>query len=679
MKHVAASICKPMLPVGLIALLAFGAASMLQAAPSAPVTIASLLQRETDIRQLPTLDDWSSNLQSSYDRTGGNDDSGKFLSGDNTEGVMADMDGPGAVVRIWSANPGGQIKIYIDGSATPVIDQPFHTLFDGSSPPFTAPVSANTTGGVYTYLPIPYAHHCKIVLDNGKGVYYHVNYLTFPNGTNVTSFSLPLGADDLAAVNAANANWTALGQPQTASAPTGAPVSVQPGSTVTLAAYHGPGVVRQITLSLPGLTSDELRCVVLRAYFDGHTTPDIEAPVSDFFGNPFGIQPFHTALLGSTADGTVVANFPMPFGRSARFTLESGIPNPATIVWGSSVAKAPFDPKSEGYFHALWSQEITTTGHPHAWLHVTGQRGKFVGVVQSMQSKGGIGYLEGDDQFRVDQQSWMPSKVTTTVIGPWNGTGTEDCFNSGWYFDRGQFYVPLGAMLRKDDHAGQIDTMRWFIVDAPTFQNSADAQIEHGGTNDSPGVYYSSVSYWYSNGPVQPWFTMPAASGLAMPAAVAPGFKVPNAIEGESLTSSAVSTGGSVEGQGMQQFPGTWSGDGQLFWNNTKVGDTLTLTITPPSAGTYDLVGYFTKAVDYGQVSFAVNGTPLSATFDGYATSVQNSGPVDLGTVVLPGGPSKVTVTVSGKNGASSNTFFGLDAFALNVPGTKPVIIPGNS
>ena len=100
--------------------------------------------------------------------------------------------------------------------------------------------------------------------------------------------------------------------------------SVNANQTLTLANYKGPGVIRQIEMALPKATDADLRRLVLRGYFDGHKTPDIEAPVADFFGNAFGRKPFRTLLLGQAADGSFEADFPMPFARSARFTLENG-------------------------------------------------------------------------------------------------------------------------------------------------------------------------------------------------------------------------------------------------------------------------------------------------------------------------------------------------------------------
>src|SRR5690349_13987935 len=53
-----------------------------------------------------------------------NGDCGVFLreekngeKGERAEWVMADVDGPGAVVRIWSANPSGELRFYFDGES----------------------------------------------------------------------------------------------------------------------------------------------------------------------------------------------------------------------------------------------------------------------------------------------------------------------------------------------------------------------------------------------------------------------------------------------------------------------------------------------------------------------------------------------------------------------------------
>ncbi|MBV9849035.1 MAG: DUF2961 domain-containing protein, partial [Armatimonadetes bacterium] len=429
---------------------------------------------------------------------------------------------------------------------------------------------------------------------------------------------------------------------------------------------NGPGVVRLVQVSAPDADDLSLRRLVLRAYFDGHKTADVAAPLSDFFGNAYGRGRDFQSLLVRRQGGIWQARFPMPFGHSARFTLENGNGRPVTVQWAEDVEKRPFLPGQVGYFHAQWRQEVTRRGVPHVWASVQGRRGHFVGVVQTMAGPQGLGFLEGDDQFRVDGETWLPSQVKTTVIGPWNGTGTEDCFNSGWYFSGGPNALPMnGALVRED--AGRINAYRWFVNDAPDFQSSLDAQIEHGGANDAPGVYYSSISYWYDDGSVAGEPAMPPAPQIALPSppTPTPSFKIPGAIEGESLLNSARATGGQVVVQDMDASPGRWSGDRQLFWIGTKSGDTLMLPVTPPAAGTYDLIGYFTEAADYGRFTFSLAGHPLPLTVDLYHDGVIPSGPLLLGRVRLPTGSNPLVVTVAGKNPASQNTLFGLDALLL--------------
>lgn len=638
---------------------------------TSPVGVDTLLRAETDLSQLPHLRDWTSHMQSSYDRSGGNGDAQNFLAMNGATATPADMAGPGAVVRIWSANANGQLKIYIDDNPTPVIDMPFEKLFDGSLPAFAAPLAQTSTGGFYSYLPIPYAKHCRITVDNPQGLYYHVNYLTFAPNTQVRPFALPLTDAEQTALQAAVQAWQSPEAALASANLTYSPhrVTVGAGKTQTVQEYHGPATIRSLELAAP--PAADLRRLVLRGYFDGHRTPDIEAPVADFFGNGYGRKSFTSVFLSQSDAGAMEARFPMPFGRSARFTLENGTHSSVGIVWNVGLTREAFHPAEEGYFHAQWFQEITKRGIPHIWTKVRGQRGHFVGIVQTMAGGRGLGFLEGDEQFRVDDQAWGASKEPTTVIGPWNGTGTEDCFNSGWYFDKGPNALPVnGALIRDETHKlGRINAYRWFLNDAPVFQQSLDAQIEHGGANDAPDTDYSSIAYWYASGQTQPWSPMPPASRIEPPHSPvpAPTLMLKNAFEGESLLPSAKATGGTLQEQDMSAFPGAWSNDDQLWWTDGKVGDTLTLTL-PAHPGTFDLSGYFTQAVDYGQVTFTMNGQPVGGVYDAYHDGVVPSGPVALGRVTLPDGPSQFVVTIHGKNAAATNTLFGLDALVL-----KPV------
>jgi hypothetical protein len=148
----------------------------------------------------------------------------------------------------------------------------------------------------------------------------------------------------------------------------------------------------------------------------------------------------------------------------------------------------------------------------------------------------------------------------------------------------------------------------------------------------------------------------------------APGPTVPiisGIIEGESLRAGATATEGTIETQDMGAWEGDWSNLSQLWWHPTRSGARLTLTVPAPAAGTYELIGHFTRANDYGDVRVFVNGTPLAVTFKGYNADVVPSGPVSLGRVPMKAGPNQVVLEVTGKDTRSSGYLVGLDGFVL--------------
>ena len=78
-------------------------------------------------------------------------------------------------------------------------------------------------------------------------------------------------------------------------------------------------------------------------------------------------------------------------------------------------------------FHAQWRRENPTTPGKNYTILDTQGEGHFVGVALFMQARKphDIGFLEGDEMVYVDG-------ADKPCI---NGTGTEDYFCSGWYFD----------------------------------------------------------------------------------------------------------------------------------------------------------------------------------------------------------------------------------------------------
>ena len=164
----------------MISALAFIALAQLTAPD---VNVKSLLPEMTDLARLahrasPT---YTMAQASSYDRNSkapgdeawfANADYGQYdrteQHGDRTEYVMADLKGPGAVVRIWSANPSGTIRFYFDGEATPRFSAKMADLLTGKFEGLGDPFAYMASRGTDLYFPFPYAKSLVITSDANR-------------------------------------------------------------------------------------------------------------------------------------------------------------------------------------------------------------------------------------------------------------------------------------------------------------------------------------------------------------------------------------------------------------------------------------------------------------------------------------------------------------------------------
>jgi hypothetical protein len=171
-----------------------------------PITIASLLDDMTNLADMPEFPSPSYTCRqfSSYNRESksptepgwfANQDRARFLRVEDNNGgreyVMMDAEGPGAIVRIWSANPTGTLRVYIDGADRPALETPLEDLLGGTYPGLPSPIAGVRAKGWNLYFPIPYAKHCTVTVtnnDESNGLFYHINYRTYQAGTKVVSF-----------------------------------------------------------------------------------------------------------------------------------------------------------------------------------------------------------------------------------------------------------------------------------------------------------------------------------------------------------------------------------------------------------------------------------------------------------------------------------------------------------
>ncbi|MEQ1892010.1 MAG: glycoside hydrolase family 172 protein [Planctomycetota bacterium] len=413
-------------------------------APAAPerVTLASLLLEMTSADALARLPrpSFESLQASSYNRESTRRDApGWFADSDGVgflreeerdgrkEWVLMEDDGPGCLTRIWTPffyydfgeRTGPNVRIWLDGAAEPVIDEPLIRLVRGEgtiAPPFAAP----TTRAGDLYLPIPYAESCRITMDR-PSFYFIVNYRSFAPGVEVESFSPAAVAAAMPALAHAASELTAT----PALADSLASVELAPGARHVLATSTGPGAFRAFTLRLGAADARPavLRSSVLVATFDGEET--LWCPVGDFFSSADALHPFHTLRRSVAADGRLGARWVMPFAKSGELALVNLSDTPLKLEYAVERAAWNWDERSL-HFHARWRPDEIVPGTPFqdwTFVDIAGE-GVYVGDSWTvLNPQRNTWWGEGDEKIYVDGafERGFPTHF---------GTGSEDYY--GW-------------------------------------------------------------------------------------------------------------------------------------------------------------------------------------------------------------------------------------------------------
>jgi Protein of unknown function (DUF2961) len=596
--------------------------------------------------------------------------------------VLAEMDGPGCVVRIWSANPqdAGKVHVYFDEGKEPVIEAPLTELLGGKwktkvgdkeVTPFPDPLACERSRGFNLYFPLAYAKHCKITIDK-PDIYYHVDYRTYPKGTEVETFTFGAYADkakDVAAV--------VEGLHKDVAAPAKDKYlerEVRPGERWEIYGRHGvgeAGVVQGIDVLVKD-DADALRGLVLVGTFEDSgvvpaggspVKPQLWCPLGDFFGtgpgaNPYGSLPF-SVTVDKDGQAHLAARWPMPFEKYASLQIHN-LGKKAVKV-SAAVASGPYKWTDRSmHFHARWRTETFKTRPFRDWTYcdLKGQ-GVFVGDCLNVFNPVTAWWGEGDEKIYVDGEKF-PS---------WFGTGTEDYYGYAWS-DPKPFQHAYHNQTRCDRQTrGHTSVNRFHVLDAIPFEKSFRFDMEAWHWTPNVEVTYAATSYWYARPGATDDFKEPDAKVLQTIPALPPPYKVEGALEGEKLKVLKKSSEFELGPQDMTEFTeGKWSGEQHLWGRPPKKGEWADLELPVAADGTYEVVVYLTKARDYGEVQFSLDGTPLGKPIDGFhADTVVATGPVSLGTATLKKGTATLRVEVVGSNEKSDGLryMWGLDCIVL--------------
>ncbi len=638
---------------------------------AATITTESLLRDMTDLATMAEYPNppYTTKQFSSYDQKSkspadqstegwfANGDAGQYLRTEENAGrkeyVMMDTAGPGAIVRIWSANPEGVLRIYLDGNPQPVIESPMNRLLGGNFPGLPRPLAGEYSKGWNLYLPIPYAKHCKVTSDKG-GFYYHVNYRTYPAGTATETFQsdtveklkdkLMKVAARLAQPRGTDADYGGLAQPFELKLPAGGAVTQQ---------FSGPMAFTRAAVKVSADNLEAaLRGIIVKISFDGE--PCVEAPLGDVFGSGPGINPFTTLPLGMTKNGEMYCNWLMPFRDSAVIELTNLTAEEAEIS-GEIALKDYRWSDASMHFHSKWRVQWEVPTRPMIdWNYLTAKgQGVFAGVSFTIDNPVRDWWGEGDEKIYVDGETF-PSHF---------GTGTEDYYGYAWCWPE-VFTQAYHSQPRCDGpgNYGRTSVNRFHILDRIPFAKDFKFDMELWHWHANSKVNMGITAYWYARpGATDAFKSIAAADAVVRPMVAYAPPHVAGAIEGESL--KIVKVSGTAD---VQEWGGL-SGEKQLWWHaGIKPGSVLALQFTAPKAGKYRVFGRFLKAKDYGIHQLAINGQKAGQPIDFYNADVVPTEEVNLGEFTLKEGLNELTVTATGANTrATADYMFGLDYLLL--------------
>lgn len=504
-----------------------------------PVSLATLLEEMVDRSQLARFPSpkYSCKQFSSYDRRStsadeaatwfANWDRSQFVrieeGSERTEYVLMDADGPGAIVRIWSTWHGpkgepfsnGTLRIYLDGSETPVIEGPIAEVIDGGyfpQGPLSQGVSPQTEyrrRGHNLYLPIPYARGCKVTYETdvfldeggkaGEALYYQINYRTYEPGTPVETFS----QDRLAAMSQKLAEVQQTLDEGGRKSTDGWQSSrwdgeIPTGETKRIARLTSPGAIRRISLQLgEGASPQSLRSTIVRLKFDGE--PCVWVPVGDFFGVGYKPQPYQSWYTAYAKDGTLSSEWVMPFEKECEVSIENlsqdDLQGVAATVYSS---EWDWDERSM-HFCASWreyngvqtegskSMDLPTDAQDLNYVSIEG-KGVYAGDTLTLFNGADGWWGEGDEKIYVDGEDF-PSHF---------GTGTEDYYGYAWCRPE-SFAAPFHAQPEGGGNltGGFSVNSRYRALDAIPFTRSLhfDMELWHWKATK---INYAPTTFYYA-------------------------------------------------------------------------------------------------------------------------------------------------------------------------------------
>jgi hypothetical protein len=281
------------------------------------------------------------------------------------------------------------------------------------------------------------------------------------------------------------------------------PIVIPKGNEVVLADLRGAGKVTYwyITDNKRGKWDPGL---VLRVFWDDETEPSINVPLGDFFGAIQGRTIDYQSVPMQINHLCYMCYLPMPFSQRARFVLrnDGDADYSQRVAYGIDYEQGQEFSRETSRLHCAWRRSNPTQDSLHTILETHG-RGHYVGNFLQVYSRYGGWWGEGDTVFQIDGKS-----MTHTP-------GTEDEYGACWEFGK-LYQYPYSGYL--ENTGGQNRMYRWYLANPVRFQQSLKVEIQNQ-RNEKGQVPsrddYTSIAFWYQEGPHHPVSLQPFAERTA--------------------------------------------------------------------------------------------------------------------------------------------------------------------
>jgi len=547
------------------------------------------------------------------------------------EYLVADLKGPGAVVRLWSAAIAGKVRLYIDDLNRPIYEGEAAPFFRRTYGCFSESSALNQDlleRTIYqrdaAYAPLPFRKNLRIVwIGNLKEIhFYQVGVRLYEPGTKVDSFK---PQDLVASGRVINDVLAVLADPDRMLRPADDPplsfrTSVPPFEKKELLSLEGPRAVERFELKLEAADMDKaLRKTILHILCDEAPWGQVQSPVGDFFGAAPGVNPYVSHPFSVHPDGTMVCRFPMPFQKSMKILLENAGDAPVNISGSASIRPYRWDEQRSMHFRARWRVDHGLIASNRdvqdlPFLLARGQ-GLYVGTASYIMNPSPVPTPYGSWWGEGDEKVFVDGDRTPSTFG----TGSEDYYNYSWS-SPDIFYYPYCGQPRNDGpgNRGFVTNFRWHILDPFPFHQTLSFFMELYSHERTPGLSYARIGYYYARPgafddhlPIGPEDIRTLELPVWEPAARmgARDFEFFNA---EKAVADPART--SLRGHPI------FAGGTALIWLPEKAGDTKDFKVTVGEAGKKRVQFVFVLADHMGIVSALLDGQSAPWA-DGAATT----------------------------------------------------------